>query len=148
MAGEGPSAGVSLLLTSRASSREHLFWPCSFYRICAFTVVHSAPHFHWFSPRAPRLSSLGLPRLSPGRGENRVGRCVRCPTEKGTVTNLVYDVKRASCSCRPFVPWIWFPLAFSCQNTEPEGTYLPAACFLYLADFSPSFLRALNVILR
>lgn len=63
------------------------------------------------------------------------------------MTNLVYDVKRASCSLRPFVPQILFPLAFSCQNPELEELHLPACCFLYLADFSPSFLRTLNVII-
>lgn len=63
------------------------------------------------------------------------------------MTNLVYDVKRASCSLRPFVPRISFPLAFSCQNPELEELHLPAAHFLYLADFSPSFLRTLNVII-
>lgn len=55
------------------------------------------------------------------------------------MTNLVYDVKRASCSLRPFVPQISFPLAFLAKTLSlKKCTFLQLAFFILLISLLPS----------
>lgn len=116
-----------------------------------FLGVHVKLTPAWFQHYLELPRPLITPSSHPGSphwtrpGKWREGCPALC--QEGPREELRRDVKRASCSLRAFVPPIWFPLAFSCQDPELMEMYLPAAHFLYLADFSPPFPSTLKVII-
>lgn len=92
-------------------------------------------------PCLPDCVSPGLPHWPEVGSGGRTACGPPRPThQKVILTNLVYAVRRASCSCRPFVPQIPFPLAFVAQTlSSKKCTFLQPVGFISLTSLLPSF---------